>query len=127
MVAFLPTILLMIFRSFWVLRADTLAQKKLQSYYFGFQLVFVVMVTAIGSDAVGFTMTVFTDPLALPDLLGETMPPATHFYMNFMVLQWVTHVQQMLRQVMLGKYILNSYLYDDDKAHELSEPEDQDY
>merc|ERR1719213_373364 len=104
----------MIFRSFWVLRADTLAQKKLQSYYFGFQLVFVVMVTAIGSDAVGFTMTVFTDPLALPDLLGETMPPATHFYMNFLVLQWVTHGQAMMRHVMLIKYIAFGQLNDDD-------------
>merc|ERR1719201_192516 len=129
MVAFLPTILLLIFRTFWVLKADTLAQKRLQTYYFWFQIVFVVLVTAIGSDATGFAMTVFTDPLALPDLLGQTMPPATHFYMNFLVLQWVTHAQAPMRHVMLFKYIGFSQLYpdDDDMAHKLSEPEDQDY
>merc|ERR1712151_1025483 len=33
----------------------------------------------------------------------------------------------MLRHVMLAKYYFNGFLYDDDKAHELSEPEDQDY
>merc|ERR1719199_765122 len=118
MVAFLPTILFLIFR---ILKADTLAQKRLQTYYFWFQIVFVVLVTAIGSDATGFAMTVFTDPLALPDLLGQTMPPATHFYMNFLVLQWVTHAQSMLRHVMLIKYIAFGQLNDDDTAHKLSE------
>merc|ERR1719199_2034312 len=129
MVAFLPTILFLIFR---ILKADTLAQKRLQTYYFWFQVVFVVLVTAIGSDPTGFMLTVFTDPLALPDLLGATMPPATHFYMNFLVLQWVTHAQAMMRHVMLSKYLAFKQLQPDtdegrEEARKLSEPEDQDY
>lgn len=127
MVAFLPTILLLIFRSFWILKADTLAQKRLQTYYFWFQIVFVVLVTAIGSDAVGFTMTVFTDPLALPDLLGAAMPPATHFYMNFLVLQWVTHAQGLMRHVMLIKFLSFKQVMPEEDALKMAEPEDQDY
>merc|ERR550537_2161285 len=116
MVGFLPTILLLIFRAFFTLKADAWAQKRLQTSYFWFQIVFVVLVTAIGGSVVEFTKTIFFDPLALPDLLGETMPGATHFYMNFLVLQWVTHAMNLTRWAVLGKYVAFRQLYDQEES-----------
>jgi hypothetical protein len=127
MVAFLPTILLLIFRVFFTLKADAWSQAMLQNYYFWFQVVFVIMATAVGQDVKGFTDTLATDPFAIFGVMADTMPYATHFFMNFQVLQWVTHVMNILRYVTLAKYKALSQLFPEDKAKELAEPEDQDY
>jgi hypothetical protein len=127
MVGFLPTILILIFRACFVLKADAWSQKKLQNVYFWFMVIFVVLVTAIGGSVEEFTMTLIGNPLALPDLLGATMPPATHFYMNFLVLQWPTHAQNLVRYVMLFKYLMFSKIMEEEDARKKSEPEDQDY
>lgn len=128
MVSFLPTMLLFILTSFFSLKAQVWAQKRLQSYYFTFQVVFVVLVTAIGGSVGEFTETIFADPLQLPVLLGDALPQATHFYMNFIVLQWVTHAMNFTRYVMVSKFKIFSELYDkEEDARAAAEPEDQDY
>jgi hypothetical protein len=127
MVGFLPTFLLLIYRTFCTLKSNTYAQKRLQLAYFAFQIVFVVLVTSISGSVLDFTLAIFTDPLSIPGLLGETMPPATHFFMNFLALQWVTHSQQLVRYVMLTKFHAFRYLHEEEQARKLSEPEDQDY
>merc|ERR1719378_635489 len=50
MVAFLPTFLIIIFRSFFTLYADAYAQHKLQIWYFWFQVFFVILATSVGQD-----------------------------------------------------------------------------
>jgi len=127
MVAFLPTILLLIFRSFFILRADAWSQTRLQKWYFWFQIVFVILITAIGDSVVEFTTTFFTDPIAVFGMLADTMPHATHFYMNFLVLQWTTHAMNLLRYVTLSKFIGFKKLYEPEEARLKAEPEDQDY
>jgi len=128
MVAFLPTILLLIFRSFFILRADAWSQTRLQKWYFWFQIVFVIMITAIGDSVVEFTTTIFTDPIAVFGMLAETMPHATHFYMNFLVLQWTTHAMNLLRYVPLSKFLgFRKVFEDEEDARAKAEPEDQDY
>lgn len=127
MVAFLPTILLLIFRSFFILKADAWSQTRLQKWYFWFQIVFVILITAIGDSVVEFTTTIFTDPIAVFSMLAETMPHATHFYMNFLVLQWTTHAMNLLRYVALSKFLGFRNIYEEEEAREKSEPEDQDY
>jgi hypothetical protein len=128
MVAFLPTILLLIFRSFFILKADAWSQTRLQKWYFWFQIVFVILITAIGESVVEFTTTIFTDPLAVFGMLAETMPHATHFYMNFLVLQWTTHAMNLLRYVPLSKFLGFRNIFDvEEDARAKAEPEDQDY
>lgn len=128
MVAFLPTILLLIFRSFFILKADAWSQARLQKWYFWFQVVFVILITAIGSSVVEFTTTLFANPIEVFGLLADTMPHATHFYMNFLVLQWTTHFMNLLRYVPLTKYMGFKQIYDnEEEARQMSEPEDQDY
>jgi len=127
MVAFLPTILLLVFRSFFILKADAWSQTRLQKWYFWFQVVFVILITAIGDSVVEFTTTIFTDPMAVFSMLAETMPHSTHFYMNFLVLQWTTHAMNLLRYVPLSKYLAFKKFMEPEDARSKAEPEDQDY
>jgi len=127
MVAFLPTFLLLIFRSFFTLRSDAFAQHKLQIWYFWFQIVFVVLATAVGQNVKGFTQTLMEKPFAIFGVMAKTMPYATHFYMNFLVLAWATHAMGMMRYVPLTKFKIALKIWDEEGAKQVAEPEDQDY
>jgi hypothetical protein len=127
MVAFLPTFLILIFRFCFTLKDDAWAQQMLQNWYTLFQVVFVVLVTAIGHEMVTFMKTLFTDPMQMFPLLGEALPPATHFYMNYLVLQWLSHAMVLTRYIPLAKWFVFRNMYDDETARQMSEPEDQDY
>jgi len=127
MVSFLPTFLKMIFTSFFTLKAAAWAQQKLQIWYFWFQVVFVILATAVGQDVVGFTQVLFSDPMLIFRKMAQTLPFATHFYMNYLVLQCTTHALCILRYVNLSKYLGFKALYEDEEAAAMAEPEDQDY
>jgi hypothetical protein len=125
MVDMLPTFLMLIFKNFFTLNDSAWAQLKLQKMYFVFQVVFVIGVTAVGSNATTFFTTLAEHPTQLPMILGTTMPYATHFYMNFLVLQWMTHSMNMLRYMNLTKYACwRGGGYEKEKASEYAEPED---
>merc|ERR1719350_2235222 len=127
MVAFLPTFLINIFQLFFTLRAAAWAQAKLQIWYFWFQVVFVVLATAVGQNVTGFTTTLFEDPFSIFGVLADTMPYATHFFMNFLVLQWMSHSMNITRYIPLAKYKMFSVMYEEEVARQMAEPEDQDY
>jgi len=127
MVMFLPTLLMLIFRSCFLLYADQWAQEVLQSYYFWFQVFFVVLTPALGSNFIAFLKEVAEDPYSLFVLLADKIPDATHFYLNFMVLQWSTLSLNILRYTPLFKYEAFASLFDQEDARKLAEPEDQDY
>jgi len=127
MVSFLPTFLTLIFNSFFTLKAAAWAQHHLQTYYFWFQLVFVILATAVGQNVAGFTEALVADPLTVFDNIARTMPFATHFYMNYLVLQMTTHTMNILRYINLTKYLGFRSVYDDNVAASMAEPEDQDY
>jgi hypothetical protein len=127
MVSFLPTFLLLIFRAFFTLKADTWAQNKLQGWYFTFQVVFVILATAVGQNVADFMEKVGEDPFSTPIIMAMKMPAATHFYMNFLVLQWVAHCQNILRLSNLFKFKLFSRILPEDEALAKAELEDQDY
>jgi len=127
MVAFLPTFLLAIFTNFFTLKANAWAQHQLQIWYFWFQVVFVILATAVGQDVNDFTQTLATQPFEIFTLLAKTMPYATHFYMNFLCLQFMTHSMNMMRYFPLIKYKIALGLFSEEEAREMAEPEDQDY
>lgn len=127
MVAYLPTFLILIFKTFFVLKDEAWAQHKLHNYYFWFNLTFVILVTAVGGSVVSFVRTLMTNPMGVFVLLGATMPGTTHFYMNFVVLQWIANSLNMLRYVPLAKFLAFRKIYGDDVAKQMAEPEDQDY
>jgi len=123
----LPTFIVMIFGACFPLKANVFAQLKIQSWYFGFQVVFVIMATAVGTNVNEFVNTLASEPLSAPSVLAQTMPFATHFYMNFLVLQWVTHLTNLCRMANLFKFLGWSKIYDEEEAKQKAEPEDQDY
>jgi len=127
MVSFLPMLLMTIFTSCFILYDKNRAQHKLQIWYFGFNVTFVILVTSIGKNLMEFVMTAVTETWALPMVFGRTMPGATHFYCNFIVLQWFTHAMNLCRHTNLLKFIAFRKLYDEKDASDMAEPEDQAY
>merc|ERR1719506_3370346 len=73
MVGFLPTFLILIFRFCFTLKDDVWAQQILQNWYFVFQVVFVILITAIGSSTKEFMQTMAEQPFEVFALLGRTM------------------------------------------------------
>merc|ERR1740123_201832 len=127
MVSFLPTFIIWTFKLFFTLKAEAWSQQKLQKWYFWFQIVFVILLVAIGQDIVKFTQTLFTDPFGIIMVCAETMPFATHFFMNYVVLQFLSEGTALLRMAPLFKFITFSRLFDYEEARQMAEPEDQDY
>mmetsp|Transcript_101228 Transcript_101228/g.241401 ORF Transcript_101228/g.241401 Transcript_101228/m.241401 type:complete len:758 (+) Transcript_101228:92-2365(+) len=125
--SFLPTVLILIIDNFYSLRCSSRVQEKLLVWYYWFQVIFVLLVTAIGNNFISFCEAVASNPLQLPHILAAELPKATHFYMNFLVVQWSTHVINLLRYVNLAKFLGFSALYPEEEAKKRAEPEDQDY
>lgn len=59
--------------------------------------------------------------------LAEQLPNSTHFYLNYMILQWSGHCKGLLRYVPLSKFLSFRALYREEEARAKAEPEDQDY
>mmetsp|Transcript_22253 Transcript_22253/g.39183 ORF Transcript_22253/g.39183 Transcript_22253/m.39183 type:complete len:775 (+) Transcript_22253:106-2430(+) len=127
MVSFLPTFLVLIFRFCFTMNDEANVQRLLQNWYFVFQFVFVIMITAIGDSLLFFMRTLVVSPLDIMPILANTMPFATHFYMDFMVLSWASHAMNLTRYVNIGKFLVFRKIMDEGKAVPMSEPEDQDY
>jgi len=127
MVAMLPTFLITIYKFCFTLRAEAWAQQKLQVWYFWFQLVFVILITAVGQDVLGFMEALFEDPFSCFGVMADTMPYATHYYMNFLVLQWLSIGMVLTRYIPLSKFKFFCTLFDEEEAKKMAEPEDQDF
>jgi len=125
--SFLPTFLSLIFTHFFHLKAGMWLQHRIQIWYFWFQVVFVLLITAVGSSLGDTIMALVNHPALIFDLLANRLPTSTHFYLNFMVMQWVTHAMNLTRYINFMKFKAFSAILDEDQAKELSEPEDQDY
>jgi hypothetical protein len=133
MMSFLPTFLMMIFALF-ANRSLLVKQLELQRWYFWFLVVFVLLVTAVGSDLAGTLATIARRPLSIFTLLADRMPMATHFYLSFVIMQPLTHGMNLTRYISIIKYwVWKSCGYRrkgggrSEGARFKSEPEDQDY
>lgn len=101
----LPTALVFIFDNFYVLKARAKTQEKLQTWYFAFQVFFVLLVTAIGKSLLQTAWKLLTNPRSVFSLLAKTMPHSTHFYLNLFPLQMTTHTLQLIRIAPLFKFV----------------------
>jgi len=59
--------------------------------------------------------------------MAESMPKATHFYMNFALMECLLESSYLLRYMTLAKFIMFKALYGETEAREMAEPEDQDF
>lgn len=125
--SFLPTLLVLIFSSFFALKAEAWVQHSVQTWYFCFLVTFVLLATAIGVSLMKTTRSVFEDPFSVFALLAEHMPLATHFYLSYIPLQWSQTAKNGMRTTNLGKFLTFRIIYEAEDARKMSEPEDQDY
>ncbi|CAJ1372689.1 unnamed protein product, partial [Effrenium voratum] len=125
--SFLPTVLLLVIDNFYQLRSSSRAQEMLLQWYFWFQVIFVLLVTAVGNNFLAFCEDVAKSPFSVPHLLANQLPNATHFYMSYLVVQWSTHMINLLRYVNLAKFLGLRAIYPEEEAKKKAEPEDQDY
>lgn len=124
---FYPTVLLMLFKSFFELKSTLWAQHKLQSWYFWFQIFFVILVTAVGNNFIDFSNKVLQNPASIISLMADKMPKSTHFYMNYVAYGCVSHVMFGSRYMQLLKFLIWSRIFSTEKAKAKAEPEDPDY
>lgn len=125
--SFLPTFLVMIFNACFALKADAWEQHYIQQWYFYFLVVYVLLVTAVGTSLWDRVTELVENPTGLLQMLAESLPAATHFYLNYVPLQWGTHGTNMLRYMNLFKFLGFRKVCSDETAQAKAEPEDQDY
>merc|ERR1719464_1378729 len=91
----------------------TWAQQRLHIAYFWFQVVFVILVSAVGQSTTKFIEDIVTDPDRVLRNMAASMPHVAHFYMNFLMCQLLTHAMNMTRSFNLLQYLTFRTLYSD--------------
>merc|ERR1719456_1356731 len=117
------------------MKSNQWKQLELQRWYFWFLVVFVLLVTCVGSNIEETLETIAQKPLTIFTLLANRMPLVTHFYLNYCIMQPLTHGMNLTRYISLIKYFIwkNACGYGrpgggrSESARFKSEPEDQDY
>merc|ERR1719446_1641905 len=102
--SFLPTCFMIIFDNFWQLKSGRWAQHLLQKWYFAFLVIFVLLVTAVGSSLWDFIWHLMNHPTFIFELLAVRLPTTTHFYINYVMMQWVLHALNLTRYIQLSKF-----------------------
>eukprot|EP00928_Gymnodinium_smaydae_P070402 TRINITY_DN54248_c0_g1_i1.p1 TRINITY_DN54248_c0_g1~~TRINITY_DN54248_c0_g1_i1.p1 ORF type:complete len:849 (-),score=208.92 TRINITY_DN54248_c0_g1_i1:52-2598(-) len=125
--ALLPTLFSFIFSELFVSTSGSMAQYQMQLWYFVFNVVFVVLVTAIGRSVIATAEVILEEPSQVFEILAVSMPTSSHFYLQYIVLGWVAVAIEQLRLPVLSKYIAFRTLYAPDEAKLKSEPENQAY
>lgn len=123
----MPTLLNAIFYNFFKLKSMNWGQLYLQKVYFWFLLVFVVLVEALGGSLAETVIDVLSMPTLLVSILAEALPISTHFYMKYLVIQWLGPLFELLRIMQLPKFLIYRGTYGEKQAKVMCEPEDQDY
>lgn len=125
--SFLPTVMTAITQNFFAFHSLREGQQKLQVWYFWFLVVFVVLITALGSSFWDFINVLVKEPTQVVVLLANSLPQVTHFYLGWVALQWVSHSTVLLRFAPLFKFLGFRVLYEQEDAKQMAEPEDQGY
>jgi len=124
--AFLPTVLYYIIHKTLYQRAGAEVQLKLQQYLTAFLLIFVVLVTSLGRGLTITLLMIADHPGEIVDLLAASLPSASHFYFNYVVLGWVVLSSEVLRMANLSKFLFykRARSFSAKVAKIYSEPED---
>jgi len=121
-----PTILMLICSSFFINRCYTMLQHRIQGTYFWCLVVFVLLVTCIGGSLANTAKAIAKKPSMVFLLLADNLPTASHFYLNYFPIQAGGIALEMTRYVVYLKNRAMLAFFDEERARELSEPEDQD-
>ncbi|KAM0278279.1 hypothetical protein ACHAQH_005292 [Verticillium albo-atrum] len=85
-----------------------------QSFYFGFQVVQVFLVTTLTSAASAAFSQILKDPLSAKDLLSENLPKASNFYLSYILIQCLAvgagsllRLYDLLRHGIMSRFVQN--------------------
>jgi len=123
----LPTTLSFIIDKTFTFSSSAESQLYLQEWYFWFQVIFVLLVTAIGTSLWQRFNDILSSPKGLLFDLAGNLPNTSTFYMDYVILQWSVSVLNVLRYQNLVKFLAWNTICDEDRAKQKSEPEDPDY
>lgn len=123
--AILPMILMSIINTNF-LKSGNEAQLRMQSRYFMFLVVFVVLVSALSQTLLHTLKELVANPTQITLLLSK-LPDSSHFYINYLVLGMFTIAMAMIRISPMCKYLLfKTEAATAAETRKSSEPEDQD-
>jgi len=123
----LPTFINAITTTFFPLNSQAWSQLYLQHWYHAFLVIFVLLATAVGRSLLLRLEEILESPSRIFALLASGLPHSSEWYINYIAVQWYDHALHFIRYVPLSKYLVYRRLYGSEKAHTLSEPENQDY
>lgn len=126
MLGIVPPILTTLCRCY-ALKATTSVQHYVQIWYFDILLVYGLLVTAMGNSLHTALRDILENPSLIFHRLATNLPMASHFYINYLVYQMFAYGLSMLRLFPLAKFITWRRMFDDARARELAEPENDPY
>lgn len=124
-VGLLPSWLTFICDWLFIMKSGRQLQLQVQKWYFYFLVVFVLMVTAIGSSLFYTLKSLVERPGDIFSLLASTLPYSTHFYLSYFPFQWTVYAAEVTRYHVAVKYFALKALRGAERAIEACEPEDQ--
>uniref|UniRef100_A0A7S4PVD5 CSC1/OSCA1-like 7TM region domain-containing protein n=1 Tax=Alexandrium monilatum TaxID=311494 RepID=A0A7S4PVD5_9DINO len=101
----LPDVLMLIITNLQTPKSRAWAQLELQKTYFIFQIVFVLLVTAINQTVLASLQILLQDPHKVFTLLADNLPSSSHFYLNYMAVGCTRLAVETLRSGPLMGYI----------------------
>jgi len=125
--ALLPSILNTIISNFFTRKAGAWAQLRLERWYVTFLFIFVVLVAIVGRSLIITVVALALQPSEIFGLLAASLPGASHFYIDYLVLDWFTTAWQIVRHGNLLAYWFYRVFRSmkPEVAKQYSEPENQ--
>mmetsp|Transcript_66732 Transcript_66732/g.118038 ORF Transcript_66732/g.118038 Transcript_66732/m.118038 type:complete len:819 (-) Transcript_66732:52-2508(-) len=124
--AFLPSTMYGIITCFADVKSGAAVQIKMQMWYSGFLLIFVLLVTSLGRGLTITLVAIAEQPGKIFSLLAAYLPSASHFYFQYEILGWIVLFTELLRSANFFKYHFFRWLLSmsPKEAKGMSEPED---
>jgi len=83
------------------------------------------LITAVGQSLLDTGLEILQQPLSVFELLARKLPNTTHFYLNYIAVQWAGHATGATRYYNLGMFCIYRLFNNQQEAKLKSEPEDQ--
>lgn len=116
--ALVPPVLLFIFKHFLTLKSGGWSQHKLEIWYFAFLFVFVLCITTISVSVLSTLQELINHPFSVASILADSLPYTSHYFMAYLVLQWLTHSMELTQYMILLKYFFLRMYYCEETAEE---------
>jgi len=116
-----------VIRNCFLLHSESAVQHNLQCWYYTFLVIYVLLVTTLGSSVWDLWFKVSHKPFVICTMLATSLPKASNFYMKFVMLQITVESLMLTRYLNLLRFFMHRRRHEESRARTLAEPEDQDW